>query len=301
MNFDIQQVKNILQKQTEQSLETPSSTLSKNLPEDVMGYRILDKMGRGGTAVVFKAENATGDIVALKLLYPGLHKEKKIAQQFVNEGMILLKLNHPNIIKGYDFGIFQDMYFLALELIEGESLESFMNQGLAFTERYTFELALQVAKALAYLEKKGMIHRDVKPANLLFSDSGIVKLSDFAFAIERSQLLANENKQNDTCGTVEYMSPEQARGYTDLDIRSDVYSLGITCFHMLTGHVPFSDEDPREVMRCQIYEEIEFDNIPNISKLGKAVLRMMLEKNKHKRAKATQLVPILEKVLKRLL
>ena len=281
---------------TENKQETKQTKENEGQP--IHGYRILEKMGSGGTSVVFKAENIdSGDIVALKLLFPNLNQDKEILKQFISEGLILQRLQHSNILQGIDFGVSNGMYFLALELVHGESLDLFLQQGLSFTEKYTFEVALQISEALAYLQEKKMIHRDVKPANILLLSDGSVKLCDFAYAMETSFQKKKSKNDNLTCGTVEYISPEQARGRMDLDIRSDIYSLGITCIHMLSGKVPFMNDDPREVMRQQIYEKIELKKIVTISKMGRLLLKRMIAKKRENRFYADRLVHMLKKVL----
>ena len=207
-----------------------------------------------------------------------------------------MRLDHPNILKGLDFGVSKGMYFLALEFIQGESLNLFIEKKLLFTEHYAFEVIFQLAKALAYLEKRNIVHRDVKPGNILLVEE-VAKLCDFAFAIDTTRIKDEEGLFENTCGTIEYISPEQARGNKDIDSRSDVYSLGITCIQMITGKLPFSDKDPREVMRMQIYEPVKFENFPTISRNGRIVLEYMLEKDRDKRIPASKLVPLIEKLL----
>jgi serine/threonine-protein kinase len=263
--------------------------------QTIVGYRLLEKMGSGGMAMVFKAEHmATGTVVALKLLYPS--HNKKVLKQFLHEGMVLMKLDHPNILKGFDFGISQGIYFLALEFIEGESLVPFLEKGFFFTEIYTFQVALQIARALAYLESKGIVHRDVKPANILIV-ADTVKLCDFALSLDTTRGHNKEQDSETTCGTVEYISPEQARGEQELDSRSDVYSLGITCIHMLTGKIPFHGSDPQEIMRQQVYEPIDWEKFSNISQPVRTILKAMVTKKLEKRLVARRLVRVLEKFL----
>jgi serine/threonine-protein kinase len=301
--FDLETVKEVLRKRVTtsqlnlQAANQKEADVSANGAEQpIIGYRVLEKMGRGGMAVVFKAQNiTTGEIVALKLLYPGREKEKAALQQFVNEGMMLIRLVHPNILRGLDFGVSKGMYFLALEFVEGESLDSFLEKGFLFTEHYAFEVVLQMAKALSYLQEKGIVHRDIKPANILLMEDR-VKLCDFAFAMDTSRLKDDEGLFETTCGTVQYISPEQARGLKGIDIRSDVYSLGITCIHMITGKVPFDSKDSREVMRQQIYEPISLDKF-KISHAGLVLLQYMVAKNREDRVCASRLVPMIEKFL----
>lgn len=313
-SFDLKDVRKILQncpKESSPAVKGGQICVPKNeamlkqeqeeaMEQPIIGYRVLDKMGSGGTAVVFKAQNiANNEIVALKLLYPGFVQDKKSLKQFVNEGMMLMRLDHPNILKGIDFGVSKGMYFIALEFVHGESLDLFLRQGFRFTEEYTFGVALQIAQALAYLESNSIVHRDIKPANILLMEESDVKLCDFAFAFESNKQDKDDGVFDVTCGTVEYISPEQARGYRDIDIRSDIYSLGITCIHMLTGHVPFSDKDPNEVMRCQIYEKINLNKIP-ISQHGRMILQRMVAKKREQRLLPSRLVPVLKKFLKNL-
>lgn len=271
------------------SLEDVKKFLAKRLEEN----RMLEKVGRGGMGAVFKAEKiSTGDIVALKLLYPNTPPAH--LKQFINEGMMLMKLDHPNILKGFDFGFSNGFYFLALECIQGENVVTFLDKGFHFTEDFTFHIALQIAKALAYLESKQIVHRDVKPANILLVGD-MAKLCDFALSLDLT-------KQSDimdsgtTCGTVEYISPEQARG-VNIDSRSDVYSLGITCIQMITGRLPFEDDSPMEVMRRQVQEPIDLSSFKIISSTASLLLSLMVAKKLKERPMASKLVMLLEKFL----
>ena len=300
--FDLKTVKRILQDRVSTSGQPSVTGKQSDVDESmqpIVGYRVIEKMGRGGMEVVFKAEDVNrGEIVALKLLYPGKEKEKAILQQFINEGMMLIRLQHPNILKGIDFGVSKGMYFLTLEFLQGESLDSFLDKRLFFTEQYAFEVALQLARALAYLEGQKIVHRDVKPANIMLIEDQ-VKLCDFAFALDTTQIKNEAGLFENTCGTVEYISPEQARGNKDIDIRSDVYSLGITCLHMITGKLPFEGKDAHEIMRQHIYEPIQLEKYSNISSTGRLLLRLMVAKDREDRVMASRLVPMLEKLLER--
>lgn len=295
--FSLNDVRKFLEERLAQNAQAASSQANSEeaLEQPIVGYRMLEKMGSGGTGVVFKAENmATGDIVALKLLYP--HTSPQVLEQFINEGMMLIRLDHPNILKGFDFGFSNSFYFLTLEYILGESLVTFLEKGFQFTEEFTFRIALQIARALAYLEKRKIVHRDVKPSNILLVED-MAKLCDFALSIDRTKQENVEEMEETTCGTVEYISPEQAQGRTDIDSRSDVYSLGITCIHMLSGRLPFQDETPLEIMRRQVHEPIDL-SCYELSSTTTLLLSLMVAKDRKKRLLAGKLVSLLEKFLR---
>ncbi|WP_372368221.1 serine/threonine protein kinase [Candidatus Uabimicrobium sp. HlEnr_7] len=263
--------------------------------QPISGYCMIDKVGSGGMGTVFKAQNTdTGEFAALKLLYPGHNNDPTILQQFINEGMMLINLKHPNILKGLDFGISKGFYFLAIELVEGESLISFIEKGFSFTEEHALRVALQVSRALVYLEKKQIVHRDIKPANILVVGEK-VKLCDLALAVE----IKNLQKTESTCGTIEYISPEQARGEKNLDGRSDVYSLGITCIQMISGKLPFEGEDATEVMRRHIYEPINLNALGNFSPEVRKLLFNMTEKKQEDRLTATRLKEQIKIILRK--
>jgi serine/threonine-protein kinase len=299
--FSLEDVRKFLQRKRGHSHFDDQETAPKAQQQDAMeqpivGYRMLEKLGSGGMAAVFKAEHiSSGEIVALKLLYP--HHDKKTLKQFLHEGMILMRLDHPHILKGFDFGISTSFYFLALEFVEGESLVTFLDKGFFFTERYALQITLQIAIALAYLERKGIVHRDVKPANILtIADS--VKLCDFALALDIKA--HREEESETTCGTMEYIAPEQARGDPNLGSRTDVYSLGITCMQMITGQLPFHGDSPQEIMRQHIYEPIDWRQFAKISLPVQTVIKMMVAKKPEKRLHASKLVPVLQKLLQQM-
>ena len=300
-NFNLKEVRPFLHSHMDPAANQKQPPADKHsqdeMDQPIVGYRMLDKMGSGGMAVVFKAEHiATGKIVALKLLYP--HHDKKALKQFLHEGMVLMGLDHPNVLKGFDFGISKNFYFLAIEFVEGESLVSFLEKGFKFTEAHTFRIALQIAQAIGYLASKGIVHRDIKPANILMV-AEIAKLCDFALALDtRSLDKSADDEAEFTCGTVEYISPEQARGQTSLDSRSDIYSLGLTCLHMITGKVPFSGDSPQEIMRCQIYEAIDWRQL-KLTSTTKAILKRMVAKQPDGRLYPATLIRVLQKYLQR--
>ena len=265
--------------------------------QPIEGYCMIEKMGSGGMGTVFKAQNIeTGDFLALKLLYPGHNNDQKILQQFIHEGMTLIKLDHPNILKGLDFGVSKGFYFLALELVDGESLISFIEKGFSFTEEHALKVALQIARALCYLEKKDIVHRDIKPANILLLGTK-AKLCDLALSIEIKSLQKSDGDL--TCGTIEYISPEQARGEKSLDSRSDVYSLGITCIQMISGKLPFEGENAQEIMKRHIYEPINLNQLGSFSPPVRKLLFHMTEKKQEDRLTATMLKEQIKKILRK--
>jgi len=226
------------------------------LPDLFPGYRMLHKLGEGGMSWVFAARReATGETVALKILRPAAAENPRTRAQFIREAKLLKSLRHESIVHAFEVGKIRGFYFFSMEAIEGESLLDKIDAGETFDEEKALRIVLQIARALEYLRENGIVHRDIKPGNLLVTREGGVKLCDLGLASVTASP-GEADASETTVGTVEYVSPEQARGRSDLDVRSDIYSLGVTLYHLLLGHLPFEGSDNREVMAKQILESL---------------------------------------------
>jgi len=246
-------------------------------------YRILDQVGRGATGRVFKAEHRTmGRVVALKVLSPGLLGDQSIEELFTREVRAAAQLHHPHIVAAYDANEIKGVSFLVMEYVEGPSLNELVRKQGPLPVGVACELMCQAAEALQYAQARGMVHRDIKPGNLLITfvpgpegpgdqagspvDSSpsvprlVVKVADFGLARVRG---AGRAGAPDTImaepeavyGTVDYMSPEQAENIHGVDIRSDLYSLGCTFYYALTGQLPFPGGTTLQKLLRQAMEE----------------------------------------------
>lgn len=206
----------------------------------VPGYSIEKEIGRGGMATVYIAlQESLARRVALKIMAPGMMADPTAEERFLKEGKIVARLKHPNIVNVYDIGRADAIYYMIMEYIEGGNLNKRLDQGISVES--AISITKQIAKALAYAHNRGFIHRDVKPANILFHEDGTAVLSDFGIAKavgSQTQLTAT----GQIIGTPEYMSPEQITA-KPLDSRSDLYSLGVLLYEMLTRQKPFKGED----------------------------------------------------------
>lgn len=214
----------------------------ENLIGTTMGqYQILDELGRGGMAVVYKAwQPSLRRYVALKVLLPYLGNDPEFIQRFQQEGIVAANLSHPHIVTIYEVGQHEGHIFIAMEYVEGTSLEQLvLDQGALPLERVVGILR-QVAEALDYAHKRRFLHRDIKPANILLAEDDRVVITDFgiAKALEGSGATARLTSTGTVLGTPAYMSPEQIQGLA-VDHRSDLYALGIVAYEMLSGQVPF--------------------------------------------------------------
>ncbi len=203
-------------------------------------YVIADVLGKGGMAIVYRARDIKLDRdVTLKIMREEFVKDDEFINRFNVEAKACAKLSHQNIVNVYDVGKFGEIYFIVMEYIEGVTLKDIINRRGTFTNEEILGVSIQIAQALEVAHRNGIVHRDIKPQNILINAKGDVKVTDFGIA--RAVNANTATTGNNTMGSVHYFSPEQARG-TNITEKSDIYSLGITMYEMATGKVPFDDE-----------------------------------------------------------
>ena len=218
-------------------------------------YELIEKIGEGGMAVVYKAKDRLlNRYVAIKILRPEFTQDEQFLDSFKRESQAAAGLQHPNIVSIYDVGRTGNINFIVMELVDGRPLSDFIKEKGRLDYKTTIDIAKQMASALSIAHKHQIIHRDVKPHNIMITSDGVAKLTDFgiARAVSNATMVADTSK---IIGSVHYFSPEQARG-AYVDERSDIYSLGIVMFEMLTGRVPFDGETPVEVALKHINEDV---------------------------------------------
>ncbi|MBQ4372091.1 MAG: Stk1 family PASTA domain-containing Ser/Thr kinase, partial [Firmicutes bacterium] len=218
-------------------------------------YELIEKIGEGGMAVVFKAKDRLlGRMVAIKILRPEYTNDAMFVESFRRESQIAANLVHPNIVNIYDVGKQGNIYYIVMELIDGKPLSEIIKKHGALEPRWACNIARQVASALAAAHKQHLIHRDIKPHNIMITSEGTAKITDFGIAKAVSSDTLVEDKEA-VMGSVHYFSPEQARGGR-VDERSDIYSLGIVLYEMLTAKVPYDGESAVEVAVKHMNEDM---------------------------------------------
>jgi len=255
-------------------------------------YELIEKIGDGGMAVVYKAKDRLlNRYVAVKILRPEFTRDAQFIESFRKESQAAAGLQHPNIVNVYDVGKEGNIYFIVMELIDGRPLSDIIEENGPLDYRHVIEIGKQVAAALSLAHKNHIIHRDVKPHNIMITKDGIAKLADFGIAKAiSSATIVNKEEGGQVMGSVHYFSPEQARGKY-VDEKSDVYSLGIVLYEMLTGEVPFDGENPVEIALMHINEDIKppsevIENVPPA--LEKIILKATdkIQSNRYEDAEA---------------
>src|SRR5580693_6132017 len=209
-------------------------------------YELRHLVARGGMAEVYRAHDRLLDRpVAVKVLFPELSVDQTFVERFRREAQAAANLSHPNIVPVFDWGEDEGTYFIVMEFIDGRPLSSILRTAGPLHPDRAAEIAADVALALAFAHRHGVVHRDVKPGNVLITDEGIVKVTDFgiARAVNTEESLTQTGA---VMGTATYFSPEQAEGM-GVDARTDIYSLGVVLFEMLTGRPPFLGDTPVSV------------------------------------------------------
>ena len=222
-------------------------TDADEVPE-LPGHAYERKLGEGGTANVYAVRRLKdGARFALKLMHETVGLVPEEVQAFLAEAKLLQRLDHPNIVKGHKAGRMAGRYIHLMECVDGRSLQEAIGEGGAFDEEAALYVVLQVARALEYLRGEGIVHRDIKPGNILYvPETNEVKVIDLGFALSSG---AGGSGDGTTRGTAAYLSPEQARG-DDLDVRSDIYALGATLYQLVLGELPFTGDDEELVQKA---------------------------------------------------
>jgi serine/threonine-protein kinase len=209
-----------------------------------------DRIGVGGMSHVHRAkEQASGTPVAVKILLPRLARDPKSRALFESESDLLCRLKHPNLVRGFYHFSADGLFYLVMELVDAPTALERLDRDGPFGETEALAIILQAARALEYLHHQGLVHRDVKPGNLLVARDGGVKLCDLGFAVMAGQ--------EATCsGTVQYLAPEQAVGERVLDTRADIYALGVTLFQLTMGKLPFDGATDEEQLSRRVFDEL---------------------------------------------
>ncbi len=247
-------------------------------------YEILAELGAGGMGRVYRAKDLTLErTVALKMLAPQFGTDAGFVQRFLKEARAAARLNHPNIVQIYDFGQDGDTYYLAMEYVDGHSLGEYLRRG-HFSERDAILVIRHACRALAVAHAEGLVHRDIKPDNLMLTSRGEVKLVDLGIAkrVDEDQSLTQTGQ---AVGTPHYISPEQIRGSRDIDPRADVYSLGATLYHLVTGHTPFRGTSGALVMSLHLSQPLADPRtyVAGLSEGICRVIRKMMAKDREER------------------
>jgi serine/threonine protein kinase len=226
-------------------------------PRQIPGYKLLGRLGAGAMATVYKARQLSlNRLVAVKILPKKFSQNPEFVKRFYAEGRAAAKLNHPNIVAALDVGRHGDAHYFIMEYVEGHTVHEHLVKEGPYPEAEALAIAIQVAKALNHAHKAGLIHRDVKPKNILITKDGIAKLADMGLARAVSDREAAEAEAGKAFGTPYYIAPEQIRGKVNIDLRADIYNFGCTLFHMVTGRVPFEGPDVSSILLKHLDEPV---------------------------------------------
>jgi serine/threonine-protein kinase len=275
--------------------------LTALLGEQIPGYQLLEKLGQGSMGVVFKARQVSMNrLVAVKILHGKLASSERFLERFVREAHLAARLSHNNVVQAIDVGSAGPLHYFVMELVEGQTIRKRLDAGEVFEEREAVDIVLQVAQALGHAHRRGLIHRDVKPSNIVLTADGVAKLADLGLARSEDDAAAVRSERGLTFGTPHYIAPEQILGRSNIDGRADLYSLGATLYHMVTGQPPYSGKGAEQLFRAHLEAELTPpDHLnPNLSAgLGEVVELLLAKDRRHRYRNADDLAIDLECLL----
>lgn len=272
----------------------------------IAGFELGEKIGQGGMGAVYKARQISLDrTVAIKILPSKIaRKDPVFVDCFIREARVSAKLNHPNIVQGIEVGCDQEsgLYYFAMEYIDGPTVRTVLKEDGALPERKALKIARGVTVALSCAHREGIVHRDIKPDNILLTVHGEVKLADLGLArrvtddedetdpdlaaLDSKTAAVGQKQAGKAVGTPHYMAPEQAKGQLDcIDIRSDLYALGATMYHMVTGVPPFKGKNSAEIMRARLITPppVACKVNPRVSEETSDLIERLMQKDRDKR------------------
>jgi serine/threonine-protein kinase len=265
----------------------------------IEGYELIKRLGQGAAGEVLLARHEASDqLVALKVLRSEMARDAQFVERFLREGRLASELDHPNIVRAVEVGESGGVYYFAMEYVEGRSLYDFMSMEGKLPEPFALHLITEAARGLEYANAHGIVHRDIKPDNILIDASGVPKLADLGLArqVGSGTRITHAGAM---MGTPHYMSPEQARGDTELDVRGDIYSLGATLYHLVTGRPPFEGSSPAVVITKALTEQVAWpqDVNPEVTdNCCQLIVKMMAQDPAERYQTPQDLIPDLELV-----
>ena len=241
-------------------------------------YEILGRVGSGGMADVYKGkDHKLNRYVAIKVLKSDYRTDEVFIKKFLSEAQAAAGLMHPNVVNVYDVGQDRGLYYMVMELVEGITLKDYIEKKGKLSAKETISISIQMVTGLQAAHNQHIIHRDIKPQNIIISKDGKVKVTDFGIARATT---STQTISTSVMGSVHYTSPEQARGGV-VDQKSDIYSIGITMYEMITGHVPFDGDSTVTVALKHLQEEIESPavEVPDIPYSLECIIMKCTQKN----------------------
>jgi len=268
--------------------------------QQIPGFQILERIGSGAMATVYKAKQLSLDrFVAIKVLPPRMSQNAEFVERFYKEGKAAARLNHNNIVQAIDVGEAGGRHYFVMEYVDGHTLYDEMAKGKVFSESEALDIIIQIARALDHAHERGFIHRDVKPKNIMITKDRVAKLADMGLAREATDKEAALAEAGRAFGTPYYISPEQVRGEVNIDFRADIYSLGATFYHLVTGRYPFEGPTPTAVMHKHLKQRLippDHINTRLSAGIGEIIEVMMAKKPEDRYASTKELLLDLEAV-----